>query len=251
MTFVRPGTFGGAFGHGGEQVFEWNRTDISQFSGASPDYVASAGGTTQTLSVVAVSERGNALRIASDGENAGLRAVWLLPAIDFDGSERRDLVIEIEYADRNVGSGRHSGVVFLANAVGDHHLAYVYDSLNGAPYIEDNGTQKALSFDSFVSDANRAVLELRSRKPSAAPPQASLYVRNQASGGMNRNAYRTGTSIAIRGNMPAMGDGTALNASWNSLDCDRVGLQIGCSGAPTAGAFSADILDLRIFKVAS
>jgi hypothetical protein len=244
MTYIPEGTFG-APGAGGELVFAWNRTDISQFDGSA---ILIAGTTPQmSLSVVAVSEWGNALRVSGGGTN-GVNAVILATAPIAFPDERRDLLIEIETHDIVDGGGGYAGTAFCTDggAAGSYHgLAHFpHGTAEWAAKVE-NGTLTVPGTGVGAGNANGwSRTQILGRKPSGAPPEiTSRSFSVSSAGAHNVRVHRTGSN---RVSAAAFGDGLALGATWNGLSCDRWGLSIQSSGGAAAPS-TWDILDLRVY----
>lgn len=250
MTFLRNGLFGGIVGAMGDLVFEWNRTDLSQFNGASPIYDSGGGAENSLMSVVAASERGNVLRLAADGVATDMFAVWRIATpIEFSNI-RRDLFIEMTFADKTLGGGsRRVGPVWFGNADMDHHFGVLFDQTNDVGIVENNGTTETGPTNASVqSRGGRHTFLIRGDKPAGGPPRGTVYYTYQSSGGALRYLRRSGSTAAIRGNAPDQGSNSSLGSTWNSLDCDYVGLRIGSIGG-VVGPTSVDIDDLRIYRV--
>lgn len=245
MGISNGGAAAVAAGAGGELVAQWNRIDTSQFEGAAAFADGAGAG---SLSVVAVGERGNALRLTSSaGTTAHLAFLAIDPIVFPD--ERRDLIFEIECFDIVEGAGGYGGLVVLADDVGTYH------ALNHLPHGVAEWSSRvdaATRNDSGSTGSGAGVgggfstTVVRGRKPAGAPPEISSWVSSLSStAGVFGEPKRTGTN---RGGVPSMGDGTALAASWNSLACDRWGICLQSSGGnPLPTNF--DILDLRVYRL--
>lgn len=244
MTYIRDATFGGAKGALGELVFEWNRTDLTQWEGSSPSFDTGGGSENSVLSVEAVAERGNVLRFAGDGVSSGEFAMWLLAdPIDFP-DERRDMVIECEWAGSVIpGTFRGAGPVFLSDDAGDDHFQVQTRHNDMVFQLFNNGARSAVGTHTGVSfqDGGRLLLRVFGDKPSSAPPRVTAYfevwTENQYSSGL----YRQGSSDAARGGVS--GPNVSLGSSWDAETLDRVGFGLGsATQLPTA-----DILDFRVY----
>jgi hypothetical protein len=233
---------------GGTKVFEWNRTDASQFS-STPDY-SDGGGSASTLSVVAASERGNVLRIS--GAGTSMSAIWLADdEIDFP-DERRDLHFEIELANMVYSAGAMFGVSFCAEKVvkfsGLQHL--IFGSNEWASRVDADSRVTVGSTGTSISSGTGqgaiGSLLVRGRKPSGDPPEmTSMPAGWGATGWRDCDGRRSGSNRYV---FNPYGNNTVLPTDWDSLDCKGWGLAIQSSGG-NAAPTTVDILDLRVYRV--
>jgi hypothetical protein len=247
MVLSAGAAAGGVAGAGGELVFEWNRTDTTQFDGSA---ILIAGTTpSMSLSIQNFGEWGNALRVTGGGTN-GVNAVILATAPIVFPDERRDLIIDIETHDIVDGGGGYAGIAFCTDggAAGSYHgLAHFpHGTAEWAAKVE-NGTLTVPGTGVGAGNAHGGSrTTILGRKPSGAPPEVSgRSFSVSAAGAHNVRVHRTGTD---RQSAAAYGDGLALGATWNSLSCDRWGLSIQSSGGSAAPS-TWDILDLRVYRL--
>jgi hypothetical protein len=246
-TWVVVQTGAEAAGPDGTLVWQWNKTDISQFVGASPDF-ADAGGAASTLAVTAESERGNVLEIQGAGTN--MSALWLVNTPIPFPTNRRDLLIELEMFNMAIGTGGYAGAAYLCDNVGDFH------ALCHSPYglAEFSGRIDAgvRSHTSSTSEGVRssciARIHVRGEVFAGKPPEVSGYAVAMPSIAADQGGIRrTGTNLGIA-SVNSFGSGGALPASWNGLGCAQFGLWIQSSGgnpAPTDVKF----LDFRVYML--
>lgn len=254
MTYF-PDIPGGVGGGDGQLIFQWNRTDLSQFDSASPSYSAESAGdaSTSLLSVVSKPERGNVIRVTPEPTADNLTALWLVTdPIEYVGT-RRDLLIELEMDDWNPGTSVHYvGVAFLANdQVSDNVALLSLLSTAQSRCGILNNTNPPVLGTSFTTATHRAGMlrcQIRGDQPAASAPRVTAWQDHWFSSVDARtSAARTGSSSTARGNMNDMGSNTTLDAAFSSETLDRWGLVF--ITASTFNPVTADILDLRAYLV--
>ncbi len=247
MGISAGGGDGGVAGAGGELVFEWDRLTTSQFESAA---VFADGGAVGSLSVVAIPERGNALRLTSTaGTTAHLAFLAVAPIVFPD--ERRDLIIEMEIFDIIQGAGGYGGAVILADDVGTYH-AVNHLSHGVAEWASRVDAASRLTTGTTGIGAGSlgglSRWHVRGRKPNGAPPEISSWLEAWNETQHRNSRPRRSGSTAQLGGLTAFGTGTALALSWDALACDRWGICLQSSGGnPLPTNF--DILDLRVFRL--
>ena len=161
-----------------ETIAEWNRLDLTQLvSAGSPDF--SAGGSTRTLSVVNVPERGNVLRYGGGAAGATMTQIFMfsvasgliMPSAD----ERRDVDIEMEVLT-SAGGGGYLGCFFMGDLDtplhGFGHLGSGVSSewamilRNGVVSVSGGTGGSATRMQTYL---------IRGQKPAGAPPEVTSY----------------------------------------------------------------------------
>jgi len=255
VTYFRPGTFLGVTGALGELVFEWNRTDITQFSGSSPDFSDELSGdaSASVLSVETHAERGEVLRMAANPSAVDMAAVWLVTAPIVFPDTRRDFVFILDIAtqDTSASADRSFGVAFLCNDAADH--AFIHGIGNRTKGIViNNGTVTQSTTVPVIAATDSAKIWqiVRGVKPAADAPQCSSYLRvwNHAGAAPIGDPRRSGSDATARGALGGFGADPTLGATWDGEDLDRIGIALASDNGQD-GPVSVDILDFRVYLV--
>lgn len=242
------GQGGGGRGPEGTLVWSWNRTDLSQFDadGLTPNFAS--GGGSPSLSVVSVSERGNVIRYTPSGGANVVEIFLATMPIPFPDT-RRDFFVEIEaYDDTNAG-GSYWGAAIMCDEEETNFHGFVHQGAINAEWqrlINDGTVASDGGTGGGSSDASFFRFQVRGEKPASAAPIFTSWqdVRDGNNVNILGRARRTGSSLAVRGNLSPFGNNTTLAATWDDLDCDRFGL--GFVATPPTGV---DILDMRVYLV--
>lgn len=245
---------------GSSQVlWEWNRTDTSQF-GASVDLGLGPNIAGLTLTTVAGGPDGTLLRVASTELDVGGVAWPILQALP------RRYVIEIEYwlvqfSDVSNTGNNLGGVVVMADSTLDNVVAFASLNpttedelylgniaissgvlfgpafhLNGSPLGRFQGGPVATPTPTGM----RLQYTVEMERPFSANPRATIRFAGSGyndaiTGAMATELY--GNTAGISGIYPA---------AWNGLIADTAGLLAGNGGVTTA--WSMDIFSMRILK---
>ena len=243
-TVVQVGTE--TKGPDGTLVWQWNKTDLSQFNGSSPDF-SDAGGNLSTLAVTApFAGRGNMLEIQGTGTT--MSALWLVNTpIPFVGT-KREFVIELEMYDLDQGAGGYAGAAYLCDDSGSFHgLGHSVYGVAALSSRIDAGARSLTSATGEGADDNGMCrIHVRGQVFPSKPPEVSAYaVAMPSVSGRQGDIRRTGPNVGASG-AETYGSGGALPASWNGLSCAQFGLWIQSSGgnlAPTNVRF----MDFRVY----
>lgn len=229
-------------------IAEWNHTDLTQLESAGAVDALSGTGS-PTLSVVSVSERGNVLRYSPGGSSGNQEQLFLWSAASGlvipSGDERRDVDIEIEYFTFTISDGQ-VGAAFGGDA--DNIFCHCHSGNADSAFLINNATFVTSPTVAGNQGLRRVVYHVRGRKPASAAPQWRSFAEGwDTSVSISGAGRSTGSSGTARGGMDDLGSNTTLNASWNSLDCDRlgIGMRFG-TPAPTV----IDILNYRVYAAA-
>jgi len=238
-----------ASGPNGRLVFEWNKTDTTQFQ-AVPAFRQANTGPAGTLSVEST-PHGNVLRLNAV-TTSGLTEIFLASEpLPFAGTNR-NMVIEVEvYDDTAPTSASRGGVVFMANhddAGGVFTgLAWAASIGNGAGryIIEEDVTLYGEGAPTGLRGDKYSRYTIRGEKPAAAPPYLTGYFDGFTSFVATAEIRRTGASSADRGGVDDFGSNTTLTSIWDALPCDRWGIMTGRQVG--GGMASIDFLSIRVF----
>jgi len=235
----------------GTLVFAWNKTDVSQFdaSGASPQFAVTGNG---SLSVVAVSERGNVLRYSTGGGTT-VTEIFLVTAPVVFPDTRRDLLIEME-----ISSGFGNSYIGPAILCDDsdpnfHGYHFAIGNAEWSACINNDVVERASGTGTGIgNNAGFGRWAVRGDKPASAPPRVrfagTLHGATDSSTSLLGRTRSSGSDAAARGNMNDAGSNSVLGSTWDDLALDRIGIGVFSSGGnppPT----TADILDFRVYLV--
>lgn len=245
----------GAVASGGvaNLLFEWNKTDLSQFdaSGASPNFADGGGG--GALSVVATAEHGNVIRYTGGG-GTGITEVFLVSQTEIvlPDSVKRNVIVEMELFTSSFGTSGGAGPALLCDDGAVNFHGFVISHFAGAAGVIaktiNNGTVETGGSGGGSTPSKFGILHVYARKPASAPPEVSVYCDGWDGGTINsHHMFRTGSSSANRGVAGDIGSNSTLGATWDPLDCDRFGIAAH-SNAGT-GPPSFDVLDLRVIAI--
>lgn len=249
---LATGDGGGGTGIEGTLIWAWNRTDLTQFDAPTVPDVNEGGGSPE-LSLGSITGRGNTINYTPNGGTTVTQVFLVTMPIPWP-DERRDLLIDVEYADKTGGGGGHYlGIFAMGDDSGDHGLIHLGGGI-GAEWqrLRNNGTTE-LDGGTGGGTINGALhrFHFRGDKPAGAAPRITswqdLHDGNQP-GNFGR-ARRTGATAAARGGINPFGNGaSSLGSTWNNLDLDRFGLAFASSGGNPAPP-NADILDFRVYLI--
>ncbi len=239
MTFFGLGSppAGGGGGEFGEPAWEWNGTDISQFAGSAS---FSLGTVTPTLEVVANANgnqvSGNELRLSSTGTGQASVGYFIQDELPFVG-EARDMVIEYVMGSATTS---YFGFSILAD---DSGTAHCYNALPGvtagwrsqvdAGVVTVPGTTPPRVITG--ADAERGRIYVRAIKPSGAAPRLNFI--HEGLPGAVGTTHRQDVRSDFPNDPPA--------ASWNALECKKVGLMVQASGGGALG--DVRLTEMRVF----
>lgn len=223
-------------------VFEWNRTDTSQFEASA--VFDSAGSSNPALSVVPT-PFGNALQLSHDSAVTSVVFLTADPIVFPD--DRRNLLFEFDLYSIDaalVDTNRYFGVCVLGDNAGDFHGLVHLTGSSGVEwgYRVDAGALVSTGSTGSGPQFGFAQIRLRGNRNGTSRPYASSHIIGGGSSAAEGATRRTGS---VRGNNGAdpFGNGTDLPAGWDSLALDRIG--IGCR-TNTAVAGQYQLLSFRV-----
>jgi hypothetical protein len=238
-------------------IWEWNGSDVSQFSGVS--YYGSVGAATASLALqgagaISPHPNGNKIRVnGGAGVTAGdaLAVFWANDPLPFpDNARNYKIVMNSDFSSSDAIVSYSPGVIAFGDRdSGDH--GYAVASGNGKTFRVDNGTLvSGVDLATGLGDSAILYHTIRGRKPSSGDPAGNrphfqwLFERrfnpSDNSFFVLRNNFDANDGNWLLGSLPP--------ASWNDLDCDRWGIMVyAASGFAFANGGNWDINDIKIF----